>query len=171
MVRKSLSVINLLLLVVLVVGIISLRMFHWSLLDVQTSSMQPTFRPHDLLVTAPVSATSQLRVGDVITYRSNNNFHQLVSHRLVQIDPTHHTFRTQGDALAYPDPLITPASVVGRAVYVVPKGGAVLERLKTPIGLAVILYFPVALLLAAEIRRLGRTFTRPVYRHPARRMV
>jgi hypothetical protein len=53
--------------------------------------------------------------------------------------------------------------LVGRATAIAPGLGVVLDTLRRPIGLALAIYLPAALIVAAEVRRLGSTYARPFY--------
>ena len=98
-------------------------------------SMDPAYRPGDLVVTR---AADRYEVGDVITFRTG---YGEVIHRVVGGD-ARDGFRTQGDNVDRVDPYRPrPADVRGRAVLHVPAVGAW--------GLALAAQVPGTLLLVA----------------------
>jgi len=71
---------------------------------IYSGSMEPTVKVGSLLLTRPVDV-EDLRVGDVITYRSPGN-HTTLTHRIVSIrqEDGDWVFQTKGDANPEPDP-------------------------------------------------------------------
>jgi signal peptidase I len=130
-----------------------------TLLNVQTGSMQPAFAPNDLLVTQRVHA-DDIRVGDIVSYRSSRNPNELVTHRVVHIFAGRHSLQTKGDALNVTDPTIKDSLVVGRAVAVVSGLGKLLTWVHSWWGLAVCVYLPVGLITVHELWRLERSIFR-----------
>jgi signal peptidase I len=143
-------------------GVAALHVRGARLLSVQTASMVPAFRPGDALVVAPVSAR-YLRLGEIVSYRNPRNPNVTITHRLVAINKRTGWLTTAGDAYRSPDPSFPPGLLVGRAAAVAPGLGVVLDTLRRPIGLALAIYLPAGLIVAAEVRRLGRTYARPFY--------
>jgi len=111
---------------------------------VKTGSMEPAYRPGDLVVDRPAG---RYQVGDVVTFRPAPNPGRLVTHRIVAVDGT--GFRTQGDANATPDPwTVAGSDIVGKVVHQVSRGGYVLYYLRQPAGLASLLTVLTGLILA-----------------------
>jgi signal peptidase len=112
---------------------------------VESGSMSPAFGVGDLVIDTPTTATSSFRVGDVITFRPTPGY--TTTHRVVAVDAA--GIRTKGDANASPDVgQITPGSIVGRMVAVVPFGGYVAAFFRQPAGIAALLLVIVALYLS-----------------------
>lgn len=135
-------------------------------LSVQSGSMVPTFRRGDAVITKR-TALSQLRLGDVISYRNPAEPRVLVSHRLVQIDYTTGRLVTKGDANYAPDIAVPYNNVVGVVYEVIPGLGTVIDWLHQPVGLIIAVYIPATLLLLSEIKRLNHYYAQQyhVYRH------
>ncbi|WP_187976068.1 signal peptidase I [Mycetocola sp. JXN-3] len=118
-------------------------------LTVLTGSMQPTIRPGDIVVSAPVEA-SQLSVGDVVTFQPISNDPTLITHRIRSMSAGDSGVRlvTRGDANGADDPEIGADQVRGRVLYTVPYvgwvtnlvGGNIRGPLITLVGLGLVGY-------------------------------
>jgi len=125
--------------------------FHLRLLNVQTGSMQPTFRRGDALVMRRIGS-KELHSGMIVSYRSSRNPNELITHRVIKV--TAAAFQTKGDALTNPDPAVRGSLAVGKVVAVVPGLGKLLSWSSTWLGLGVTVYLPTGLLLISELTRL-----------------
>ena len=106
---------------------------------VVTGSMSPAIEPGDLVV---CRRSADYAVGDVITFRSGA---AIVTHRIVGDTPDGYT--TQGDAnnVADADP-VPNGAIVGKVVFTVPKLGIFIEKLRTPLGMTVLVLIGFALI-------------------------
>lgn len=122
---------------------------------VLSGSMEPAIKVGDLAVVQPVP-TSQLGVGDIITYRTPTQPDVLVTHRVLEVQRTEdgrYQFQTKGDANQVADlVLVEPGAVLGRVVYSVPYAGFIGDFAKRPTGVALFLGVP-GLLLALDFLR------------------
>jgi len=134
------------------VGVTGFLLSHARVLSVQTGSMVPTFRPGDAVLLRP-AALADLQPGDIISYRNPHNAAMIITHRLISKDAYTGQFMTQGDNSSAPDPAFPAQQVIGRVGAVAPKLGRTLDYLHTPIGLAVAVYLPAAVIVGAEARR------------------
>jgi signal peptidase len=128
-------------------------------LSVQSGSMVPTFNRGDLVIDTPLGgqALRQLAVGDVITYTNPAYLKgQPITHRLVQVGSfgNGNHFITKGDANTATDPPITAKNIVGKVTHSMPYVGYGFDFVRRPLGLALLIYLPALLIVAAEIRRL-----------------
>jgi signal peptidase I len=139
-----------------------MRLQGYRLLSVQTASMLPAIRPGDAVLVRRTKA-NQLQPGQVISYTSPRNHAVVISHRLVAIDQRTGWLTTQGDALHTLDPSFPPDLVVGQVTALAPGLGRLLSGLRRPLGLALAVYLPAALIIGTEAVRLGRTYARPFY--------
>lgn len=94
---------------------------------VQSGSMEPTYYKGDLLF---VKAQSDYSAGDIVVYQSEGI---LVVHRVIEIDGG--TVTTQGDANNVPDKPFDVSSIKGSVVGRIPGVGYVIDFLKTPLGI------------------------------------
>lgn len=113
--------------------------FGFSAAVVVTGSMSPAIEPGDLVV---CRRSTDYAVGDVITFHSGAS---LVTHRIVGSTPD--SYITQGDAnnVADADP-VPNGAIVGRVVFTVPKLGIFIEKLRTPLGMTVLVLIGFALI-------------------------
>jgi len=146
----------------LAIGFLLLASQHNRLLSVASNSMRPAFRAGDMLVVRPV-APSQLRVGDIVSYRSLANPKIIISHRVVRIARSSDRLITAGDNLPSNDPAIASNRVIGRAWAMAPGLGRLLATIRRPAGLVLFVYVPATLILMGEIWQAGRAYARPVY--------
>ena len=113
--------------------------FGFSAAVVVTGSMSPAIEPGDLVV---CRRSADYAVGDVITFRSGAS---LVTHRIVCDTPD--GFTTKGDANNVADADSVPrGAVVGKVVFTVPKLGIFIEKLRTPLGMTVLVLIGFALI-------------------------
>ena len=113
--------------------------FGFSAAVVVTGSMSPAIEPGDLVV---CRRSADYAVGDVITFHSGAS---LVTHRIVGSTPD--SYITQGDAnnVADADP-VPRGAIVGKVVFTVPKLGIFIEKLRTPLGMTVLVLIGFALI-------------------------
>ncbi len=134
---------------------------------VLSGSMEPALQVGDLSVVGAVRP-EDLRVGDIISYRTPSRPNTVVTHRLVGIGTNaagRLAFETRGDANDSTDQVDVDAeAVLGRVAYAVPKVGYLVDFAKRPLGKGVLLGLPALLLIADALfsRRAGRGRTRAV---------
>jgi signal peptidase I len=117
---------------------------------VLSGSMKPYFSPGDIVVVTP-EPTSQVRVGQVISYHVPVGDHHVQSHRVIQIvrGGDHPLVRTKGDANNAADPWTArlDGGTASQVRAVVPKAGWGIVWLRTPAIRRFAIFF-VPLLLA-----------------------
>jgi signal peptidase len=126
-----------------------------SILGVQTGSMVPTFAPGDALIIKPIK-TNSLKIGDIVSYQSQLQPGIIISHRIVNTDPSSKTITTRGDYLDKPDNPVSMSAVRGKAVMLVPKFGYILSALHHPLGLIVLIYLPAVGVVFYELKRFSK---------------
>ena len=120
MIKRSLSVIIALMVVVLSFGLVYSQAKGSKLLSVQSGSMVPAIHKGDLVSVNHVPE-SQLAVGDVITYVSTSNSKKTITHRIISKD--NGRIITKGDANTVADQPITDKYVLGKVRHSVPYAG------------------------------------------------
>lgn len=120
--------------------------FGFSSSVVLTGSMSPDIEPNDVVISRRQNGYA---VGDVITFYSEG---ASVTHRIISIDGDE--YRTKGDANNTADSLPTKhSSVTGKVILVIPKIGAVIGFIRTPVG---IFCFLGAMVLIIELPNIVR---------------
>ncbi|MEP7082005.1 MAG: signal peptidase I [Chloroflexota bacterium] len=113
---------------------------------IRGQSMSPAI-PMGAAIVVVERPVSELRVGDIVTWRAANGAY--VTHRVLQVveEGGQLFVQTQGDANDSPDPSAVPAdAIVGVVDAWVPAAGYALIMMSTPTGLVSWLSFGLALL-------------------------
>lgn len=124
--------------------VLGLRVF-----SIQTDSMYPTLNPGDLIIDKAVKDSSQLQVGDIITYWTVINGERVLNtHRISQIydGGGHLIFETKGDNNSISDSLtVHESEVVGIYSSRIAGVGKVFDYLQTSTGFLIVVVVPVFL--------------------------
>ncbi len=112
--------------------------FGYSSAVVISGSMSPTIEVDDMVIIHREDVYSR---GDIITYKDGKS---LVTHRIHEI--MEDGYITKGDANNTTDGTVSPDSVVGRVVLVIPKVGKLIFFLRTPLGMCGIVLIGVLLI-------------------------
>lgn len=158
---RSLLIVYVLYFAVAAMGLVALRLEGYQLLSIQSGSMRPVLQRGDAVLIKP-SGLTDLRPGEIISYRRLDDPGVLVSHRLVALGKGQAT--TAGDALGSHDPSISEEQIIGRDIARLPGLGRVLDFLRRPLGLFVAIYLPAAIFISFELRRTFMLLSRPRYR-------
>ncbi|MFC7176169.1 signal peptidase I [Halosegnis marinus] len=133
---------------------------------VLSGSMEPALSPGDVVI---VDASTPVRVGDVITYRTGGESVP-TTHRVVgAVDGG---YETKGDANENVDAGVVPRSaVLGEVVYVIPLVGHVILWANTSTGYVALVVVPLVLLVANELWTWARRDREPDAPIPAVRRI
>ncbi len=111
---------------------------------VQSGSMEPTYKKGDLLF---IKTAEEYAVGDVVVYQGRSI---LVVHRIVAIDGD--AITAKGDANNVADEPIDRSAIKGKVAASIPFVGLVVDGIKSPIGIIVILAL-LFLIIESSYRR------------------
>ena len=114
--------------------------FGYGMSVVLSGSMESRLSVDDLVI---IKATDNYKVNDIVLYQDGNS---LVIHRIIEIDGD--TVTTKGDANNVADEPINKSQIKGVLVYDIPGFGAVVNILKQPVFVILIL---AAALLVTEL--------------------
>jgi signal peptidase len=128
---------------------------------VLSDSMQPEMSTGDMIVVRPVDA-SQIKVGDVILFRSPADPSARIAHRVVQIaGGSSPAFVTKGDANEAADHSPVPADrVLGRVQFHLPLLGHAIREMKEPLVFLLILAVPGSFIIVSEVWNMVRALKR-----------
>lgn len=122
--------------------------FGYSSAVVVSGSMSGTIEVDDMIIS---HRQMNYKVGDIVLYRTDNS---CITHRIVEESPN--GFITQGDNNNTPDADPVPVKrIVGKVVFIIPKIGAFVHFVKTPLGMSALILVG---LLFFEIPYLTRKF-------------
>lgn len=117
----------------IITGNISADFLGYSVAVVASGSMEPEISVDDIIV---IKEQNDYQKGDVITFQKDNI---LVTHRVEE--KLKNSFITKGDANNVPDTRkVAIEDVVGKTVFVIPKAGRLIFYLRTPVGMALIIF-------------------------------
>lgn len=117
---------------------------------VQSGSMEPAIKTGSIVV---IKTAPAYEVGDVITFFFNSADKTPTTHRIVKVseDDGEGRYLTKGDANENVDPReIEEDTVVGKVLFSIPVVGYILDFAKKPIGFALIIGVPAALIIFDE---------------------
>lgn len=105
---------------------------------VLSGSMEPELRVDDVII---VHRETSYQVGDVVVYRSGRS---AVVHRIVQVSGS--DVITKGDANNAADEPIRLSDINGKVVARIPRAGTVVDYIRSPLGVILVLGAAIALL-------------------------
>ncbi|MGG1660494.1 signal peptidase I [Brevibacillus sp. NRS-1366] len=109
----------------------------WRVLSVLTGSMAPAINTGDMVIVTRYS-NDVPRAGDVVTYWRDDQFHSLITHRVMQRLENGY-LQTKGDANLETDGGWTdPNRLVGKVVFTIPFAAYVQQLIKEPLSMLVI---------------------------------
>lgn len=147
------------------------NIFGYKILQVMSGSMSGEFETGDTILIKEIKEESDLKIGDVITYRIAKN--TLVTHRIVNITKTGESlnYTLKGDANNVEDSeKILFSSIEGIYVKKLVLIGKIISFMQKPYGMVIIFVVPILLILyiinaerTKEIKRNKRREKRLIY--------
>src|SRR3989344_780659 len=117
---------------------------------VQSGSMEPTIKTGALVVLKPFD---EYQIGDVIMFGEDTKTKVPTTHRIVADEVRSGVFyyTTKGDANEDPDPQqVAQSEVIGKVLFSIPYFGYVLDFAKKPLGFALLIGVPAAIVVFDE---------------------
>ena len=125
-------------------------LFGYRFYNVLTPSMRPLFRPGDMIF-VKLTDPSQVRVGDVVTFRPSSKSTAFLTHRVAELLPAQEMkparMVTKGDANNAADPPVALSAVIGVHVFTIPFVGWIAEMARSSLPLVCVCFGAVFLLL------------------------
>ena len=126
------------------------------LFSVLSGSMEPNIKIGSLVVVGP---QDNYQKDSIITYYSEKNFTQTVTHRIIEISKDEDigkiSYQTKGDANEDSDSEKVPLSrVIGQVLFSIPFLGRILNFAQTQLGFLLLIVIPGTLLVYTEIQNI-----------------
>lgn len=137
----------------LAVGVCYARYSGYELLSVASNSMSPVMHRGDAVLIS--KHTTDLRLGNVASFASPMSPKVVITHRVIGVDVHRGMIETRGDNTSLVDAPIPMWNIIGKVTDVLPKIGFVLDLLKNPLGLLIVIYLPALGVIVSEIKRLA----------------
>lgn len=131
---------------------------------VKSGSMEPAIKTGSLVIIKPQNTAygAQYRVGEIITFGPDNAREIPTTHRVEEVTKSstgEFTYRTKGDANEEADPnIVTESEIIGQVVFSAPYVGYILDFAKKPLGFALLIGIPAAVIIFDELVVIGREF-------------
>jgi signal peptidase I len=130
----------------------------FQLLSVQSASMEPAIKSGDAIL---IASKSNIKAGDIVTYRSPADPKVLVTHRVVKIDELKNLITTKGDNETSADPVFGSSLLVGKVIKIFPGTGPTVNKLFSPVGVLAAVYIPALAVVAIEVRNVRLYYKTP----------
>ncbi|MCX6759561.1 MAG: signal peptidase I [Candidatus Nealsonbacteria bacterium] len=127
---------------------------NYKVLVVQSGSMEPKIKTGSIVVVKP---EKDFKIGDVITFGPYSKTKAPTTHRIydMKVVGGEPIYITKGDANNAPDTReIKKADIVGKVLFSVPFLGYAVDFAKKPIGFALLIIVPAALIIVDEIKKI-----------------
>lgn len=127
---------------------------NYKLMIVQSRSMAPAIKMGSIVVVKPVD---DYKIGDAITFGPYTRTKAPTTHRIydIKVSGGVPSYITKGDANNAPDTReITKRDVLGKVLFSVPYLGFAVDFAKKPLGFALIIIVPAAIIIFDEIKKI-----------------
>ncbi|MFA6314892.1 MAG: signal peptidase I [Candidatus Paceibacterota bacterium] len=127
---------------------------NYKILVVQSGSMEPSIHTGSVVVVKPIS---DYKVGDIITFGPNTKTQIPTTHRIteVRVQEGQMVYRTRGDANNGEDlKEVSMSEIIGKVYFSVPYVGYIIDFVKKPIGLILVVVLPAIFIIYDEVRKI-----------------
>lgn len=121
---------------------------------VLSGSMEPAIKMGSIVVIKP---TQNYKIGDVITFGPDTKKQSPITHRIydIKVEGGEPVYVTKGDANNAADQNgVFKKDIIGKVLISVPFVGYAVDFAKKPLGFALIVIIPVALIIVEEIKKI-----------------
>lgn len=125
--------------------------FGYQPLTVLSNSMNPSFETGDMLFVNKVDPT-EVKVDDVISFKEMGG--KLITHRVIEVinNSGEIGFVTKGDNNNVKDEeVVKGENLIGKQVFNIPKAGYIAKFLRSPMGLILLIFLPLASYICIEV--------------------
>jgi len=126
-------------------------LFGYRFYNVLTPSMEPAFRPGDMIFVRLVNDPSQVRVNDIVTFSPSINSDAFLTHRVTELLPGGENqparMVTKGDANNAADPPVSLNAVIGVHRFTIPYFGNIIDMMRTNLVMVIVCFAAIFLLI------------------------
>jgi len=123
-------------------------------MTVLSGSMEPAVKMGSIVLVKP---TDNYKIGDIITFGEVNKIKTPTTHRIyeMKVKGSQPVYITKGDANNAPDITeITKNDILGKVLFSVSYLGFAVDFAKKPLGFALIIIIPAAVIVFGEIKKI-----------------
>ncbi|MDD5152494.1 MAG: signal peptidase I [Candidatus Pacebacteria bacterium] len=123
-------------------------------LSVLSGSMEPTIHTGSVVIIKPIS---DYKIGDVITFGKNTKTEIPTTHRIAEMKAVSGeiVYKTRGDANNSEDSKeVSQKEVLGKVYFSIPFLGYIVDFLKKPVGLMLVIVIPAVIIVYDEIQKI-----------------
>jgi signal peptidase len=133
----------------------------FSIYTIVSPSMTPTINVYDVIVNTKVKSPTEIKVGDIITFKSTSSlsYGMTVTHRVqdVQIVNGEYQYLTKGDFNISADGAPAKYSnVIGKVLFKIPQLGRIQFFVASKFGWLLVVVIPALLVIMNDIKKLVR---------------
>lgn len=140
------------------------KVFGYEIMTVLSGSMEPGIKTGSIIAVKPVSDTTTLQKGDVITFKAADNPNTLITHRIIEIqkEKDRVQFMTKGDNNDTTDRSpVMPEKVVGvYSGFTLPFIGKLLAFIQSTNGAIFLMIVPGVLMILSSIISLWKAISK-----------
>ena len=126
------------------------------MLAVLSGSMEPKIHTGSIIIIKPVST---YKIGDIITFGPNTKTEIPTTHRITEMKAVsgEMVYKTKGDANNGEDGKeVSQKEVIGKVYLSIPYLGYVINFLKKPVGIMIVIVIPSVIIVYDEIQKIIR---------------
>ena len=133
---------------------------NYKVLTVLSGSMEPAIHTGSVVVVKP---SASYKVGDIITFGPNTKTQVPTTHRIVEMSAQsgQMVYKTKGDANNGEDTKeVLAKDIIGKVYLSVPYAGYVIDFVRRPIGLILVIVLPALYIVCDEVRKILKEIKR-----------
>lgn len=139
---------------VLLIGSVIPITGNYKLMVVQSGSMEPVIKMGSMVVVKP---SEDYKIGDMISFMNRVEREESITHRIIDLEVIEGEsfYITKGDANEDPDPRrVAKREIIGKVLFSIPYFGYAVDFAKKPLGFALIIILPAAIIIFDEARKI-----------------
>ncbi|MDN3016813.1 signal peptidase I [Paenibacillus sp. BSR1-1] len=140
------------------------KVFGYEIMTVLSGSMEPGIKTGSIIAVKPVSAPTNFKKGDVITFKAADNPNTLITHRIIDVQKVDTTVQyiTKGDNNDSKDPSpVTAGNVVAEYKgFTIPIIGKIMAFIQSKTGAIYLLIVPGVLMVLWSVFSIWRAISK-----------